>query len=205
MVSKFDICSKALAELGEDAISSFTANTPPSNACGLIYPEYIQYLLSIHEWNFTLKKVQLARLVEAPLNEWKYAYQMPSDMLVFRAFFVGSETDILPQTNYQIYQDEVYTNEETVYIDYQFQPDESDFPPYVIEFFVKALAAKLALPITDDRNILQLKKIEAFGNPSDNLNGGEFAVAKKIDSLQSPSPSFNRNGGGNDLLVARFS
>ncbi len=205
MASKFDICSKALAELGEDAISSFTANTPPSNACGLIYPDYIKYLLSIFEWNFTLKKVQLARLSEAPLNEWKYAYQMPSDMLVFRAFFVGSETNILPQTNYEIFQDEVYTNEETVYIDYQFQVDESNFPPYFTEFVVKALSAKLALPITDDKNILQIKKVEAFGNPSDNLNGGEFAVAKKIDSLQNPSPSFNSNGGGNDLLAARFS
>lgn len=205
MASKFDICSKALAELGEDAISSFTANTPPSNTCGLIYPEYIKYLLSIHEWNFTLKKIQLARLTEGPLNEWKYAYQMPSDLLVFRAFFTGSETNILPQTNYQIYQNQVYTNETTVYIDYQFQPDESQFPPYFLEFAVKALATKLALPITDDLKILQLKKVEAFGNPSDNLNGGEFAVAKRIDSIQSPSPSFNSNGGGNDLLVARFS
>ena len=201
MVSKFDICSTALVELGEDTISSFTANTPPSKICGQVYPEYIKYLLSIYAWKFSKKKVQLARLTTAPINEWSYAYQMPSDMLMMHGLFNSSSVGILPQTNYEIFQDQIFTNETTVYIDYQFQPDESNFPPFFTQFAIVAIASKLAMPITDDRGIEELKSLKAFGSPSDNLNGGLFGVAKKLDSLQDPTSAIRAD----TLLSARFS
>lgn len=201
MVSKFDICSRSLVELGEDVISSFDANTAPSKICGLIYPQYIKYLLSIHPWKFTTTKVQLARLVTAPLNKWKYAYQLPSDIIILRAFYSSSDTSVIAEQNYEIFENKVYTNEITVYIDYQRQVDESIFPPYFIEFVVKALASKICLAITDDKTMLEMKKVEAFGNPSDNLNGGEFGVAKKLDGLQNPSQPIIAD----DLMAARFS
>lgn len=201
MASKFDICSSALMELGEDTISSFTASTAPSKICGQLYPEYIKYLLSLHPWKFTLKKVQLARLSTAPTNEWTYAYQLPSDLLLMRALYNSSDTSILPQTNYEIFQDEVYTDETSVYIDYQYQPDESEFPAFFLEFATAAMAAKLAMPITDDLKIEQSKVTRAFGSPSDNMNGGVFGAAKKLDSLQNPSPAIMAD----DLMAARFS
>lgn len=201
MVSKFEICSLSLVELGEDTISSFTANTSPSQICGLRYPEYIKYLLSIHPWKFTLKKVQLARLTTNPINEWKYAYQMPSDILILRALYNSSSTGIIPDTCYEVFQDKIYTDEEKVYIDYQFQPAEEEFPPFFVEFAVMAFASKIAMPITDDLKIEESKYIKAFGSPSDNRNGGEFGIAKKLDSLQNPS-GFIR---ADDLLAARFS
>jgi len=199
-ITKFNICSKALAELGEDAISSFTENTPASKICGLIYPEYIQYLLASYPWNFTFKKVQLARLSEAPLNVWTYAYQLPSDLLILRAVYDNGNQGALVNTNFQRFQDEVHTNTTKVFIDYQYQPDEQFFPIYFIEFVVKALASKLALSITDDMNITQLKKIEAFGNPSDNLIGGEFAKARRTDAMQNP----NSRIVADDLLASRI-
>ena len=201
MASKFDICSTSLVELGEETISSFTANTAPSKICGQIYPEYIKYLLSIHPWKFTLKKVQLARLTTSPINEWKYAYQLPSDLLILRAIYNSSSTNIVPQTNYEIFQDEIFTNETTVYIDYQYQPDESTFPAFFTQFVIMAVAARISMAITDDAKIEESKQVKAFGLPSDNLNGGLFGVAKKLDSLQSPSPAIMAD----DLVAARFS
>lgn len=201
MASKFDICSSALMELGEDTISSFTANTAPSKICGQLYPEYIKYLLSLHPWKFTLKKVQLARLTTSPTNEWTYAYQLPSDLLLMRALYNSSDTSVLPQTDYEIFQDEIFTDETSVYIDYQYQPDESNFPAFFLEFATAAMAAKLAMPITDDPSIEQTKTIRAFGSPSDNMNGGVLGVAKKLDSLQNPSPAIRAD----DLMSARFS
>lgn len=201
MVSKFEICSTALVELGEDTISSFTANTAPSKICNQIYPQYIKYLLSLHPWKFTLKKIQLARLTTNPINEWSYAYQMPSDMLIMRALFNSDQTSILPQTNFEIFEDKIFTDETIVYIDYQFQPDESNFPPFFTEFVIAAMSAKLAMPITDDRNIEQLKSVKAFGSPSDNMNGGQFGASKKLDSLQDPSQAIRAD----TLVSARFS
>lgn len=200
MVSKFDICSSALVELGEDTIASFIANTPSSKICGQIYPEYIKYLQSIHPWNFNFKKQQLARLVATPLNEWKYQYELPADMLILHAVYNSSNNNDIPDTRYEIFGSTIMTNEELVYIDYQYQVDEADFPPYFTEFVIKAVASKLARPITDDDNIVQYKKVEAFGSGSDNLNGGEFGMAKKLDSLQNPSTFIRADA----LAAARF-
>ena len=47
MVTKFNICSRALNELGEDTISSFSDGTSASRTCSLVYPEYIKFLLSV--------------------------------------------------------------------------------------------------------------------------------------------------------------
>ena len=201
MVSKFDICSRALVELGEETISSFTANTPPSEICSLVYPEYIKYLLSSHPWKFNTKKTKLVRLATDPLNEWKYAYQLPSDLLMLIAFFDSSSEGAIPKTYYELFENAIFTNEEEVYIDYQFQPDESYFPPFFVEFVVMALSSKLARPITDDDKIEQIKTTIAFGTPSENGRGGLFAIARRLDAIQNPSPAIRAD----DLLNARFS
>ena len=201
MVSEFNICSRALVELGEDTISSFTGS-PAATTCGLIYPEYIKYLLSIHGWKFSLKKAQLARLTDAPLNKWLYAYQLPSDLLVFRAFYDSDDTSVRPLTIYEAFGSNViHTDAEEVFIDYQFQVDEEDFPSYFTEFVVMALSGKLAMTITDDRNIEKVKETKAWGLPSDNRNGGEFGIAKKLDTQQNPSIALPAD----DLIAARFS
>lgn len=201
MASKFDICSSALIELGEDTINSFDANTAPSQICGQIYPDYIKYLLSIYPWKFTLKKVQLARLSTAPINEWTYSYQLPSDLLMLRAVYDNGNVGAIPLTEYEIFQDELYTDQNALYIDYQFEPEAEDFPPYFVEFAITALANKLAMPITDDRGIEEIKYKKAFGLPSDNRNGGEFGIAKKLDGLQNPTQAIVAD----DLVAARFS
>jgi hypothetical protein len=201
MVSKFDICSKALNELGEDTINSFTEDTSRSRTCGLIYPEYIQYLLSLHPWKFTLKKVQLARLVTAPLNKWKYAYQLPSDMLILRAVYESNNVSAIPITNWERFENTVQADQSEIYVDYQQQVLEEDFPAYFVEFVVQAMAAKIARSITDDPNIVAEKKLEAWGSPANNYNGGAFGVAKKLDGMQTPTLQIPAD----DLLAARIS
>jgi len=163
MVSKFDICSKALNELGEDTINSFTEDTSRSRTCGLIYPEYIQYLLSLHPWKFTFKKVQLARLVTAPLNKWKYAYQIPTDMLILRAVYESNNVSAIPITNWERFENTVQADQSEIYVDYQQQVLEENFPAYFVEFVVQAIAAKIARSITDDPNIVAEKKTGSLG------------------------------------------
>lgn len=201
MATKFDICSRALNAFGAETINSFTANTNESRICGLVYPQYIRYLQSMHPWRFTLKKVQLARLTTAPLNEWLYAYQLPSDLINLRALYDTSNTGIAPQTEFEIFQDKIYTDFETVYIDYQQEVGAEYFPLYFEEFAVDAIADRIVLSITDDKGLKQMMHQVAWGLPSDNLNGGSFGRAKKLDSMQNPSSAITAD----DLLLARFS
>jgi hypothetical protein len=200
MPSKFDICSRALIEIGEETIDSFNT-IGPAQICGTIYPDYIRYLLSIYPWNFTLKKTQLARLTTNPINEWQYAYQLPSDLLILNAVYNSDDTYINPINSFERFEDKIFTNEEKIYIDYQYQINEESFPAYFIEFAIMALASKLAMPITQDKQLEQLKATIAFGGLSDNKNGGEFGTAKKLDSMQNSSSRIRADS----LLIARFS
>lgn len=200
MITKFEICSQALLSLGEAPISSFTANDGASIICGQIYPSYIKYLLSLYPWNFTFNKVQLAKLVDAPLNNWKYQYQIPLDLLVLNTVYNSSNITIFPTQDYQVFGDKIMSNEKDLYIDYQRQVDELEFPTYFTEFAIKALAYKLAMPVTQDKQLHDTTMVVAFGNPSDKMQGGEFGNAKNIDSMQTP----NQRIVADELLNSRF-
>ncbi len=75
------ICSDALLMLGANPISSFTEGTDEANICDRLYPDIKIKTLASYPWSFSFKKVQLARLITTPTNEYKYEYQMPSDMV----------------------------------------------------------------------------------------------------------------------------
>lgn len=200
MASDVKICSDALLLLGEESINSFDQDVSRARICGDIYPEYIKSLLSRYPWKFTLKKQQLSRLTTAPLNKWKYAYQLPSDLLVLRAIYNSDGTSIPYMTEYEKFGETIHTDYEAVYIDYQYQVAEEDFPYYFVELAKKAMASQIAMTITDDRALADIKRTEAFGTLSDNWQGGEFGVAKRIDSLQNPTPNMETN----DIFLSRF-
>ena len=75
------ICSDALLMLGASPISSFTEGTDESNICDRLYPDIKIRALTMYDWSFSFKKTQLARLVTTPANEYKYEYQLPSDII----------------------------------------------------------------------------------------------------------------------------
>lgn len=134
-----------------------------------------------------MKKALLARLATAPVNEWKYAYQLPSDRIGAPfALFNSSAVGASPVKHYEVFADKVYTNEVTVYVDYPFKPVEPDFPGYFVEFLVLAVAAHLALPITDQMGMAQQFSQLAYGLPSDNMSGGALGRARYADAAQQP-------------------
>ena len=98
--SSVSICSDALILLGASPISSFTEGTDAALACDRLYPDLRDSIISNYMWTWSLKKTQIARLAEAPTNEWKYAYQLPGDMLsgVIALFTSSGTINSLPTT-----------------------------------------------------------------------------------------------------------
>lgn len=177
------ICSDALIALGAAPISSFTEGTDAAQACDRLYPDLRDTILSTYQWSFSVKKTQLARLATAPTNEWKYAYQMPGDMLSgVLAIFASSGTNELPlRYGWEIYGDQVFTNLETVYIDYQATVNETKMPPYFVRLLRLAMAFELAIIITDQTAKADYYRALAYGSPSENGRGGEMRKAMNID------------------------
>lgn len=178
------ICSDALVMLGASVISSFSEGTPAALACSRLYPDLRDTLLSRYPWSWSVRKVQVSRLSTPPINEWKYAYQLPGDMLTGVLAVFDSSSDSARPVNYgwEIYGSQLYTNLETVYIDYQETVSESLMPPYFVRLLRMAMSAELALVITDQQSKMEYFRGITFGSPGENGRGGLFREAVNIDS-----------------------
>jgi hypothetical protein len=178
------ICSDALILLGAAPLSSFTEGTDAAQACDRLYPDLRDSLLSRYPFSWSYIKVQLGRLSNTPINEFKYAYGLPGNMLSgVQAVFETSSTNQQPiNDGWEIYGQEFYTNLESVYIDYQESVDESKMPHYFVQLLRTALASELAITITDQSTKADYFRTLAFGTPGENGRGGLFREAVNIDS-----------------------
>jgi len=186
--TKLSICSDALIMLGATPLSSFATGTDEAQVAYRLYDDVRDTLLMQYPFSWTLKKVKLAQLADAPINEWKYKYQLPGDILGNpRAVFNTSSVGGRPVRDFEIYAGGVYTNLEEVWIDYQFRPEPAIFPPYFVRLLRTALAAEFAEPITDQITKAEYYHGKAYGSPSENMRGGLMRVAINIDGASQPS------------------
>ena len=178
------ICSDALILLGAEPITSFTDGSDSAQACSRLYPDLRDTIISSYVWSWSLKKSQIARLSTAPVNEWQYAYQLPGDMLsgVLAVFETAGTTERSRRYGWEIYGEQLFTNMETVYIDYQQSIVESKMPVYFVDLLKNALAAELAIVITDQAGKADYFRGIAYGSPMENGRGGKMRSAMNIDA-----------------------
>jgi hypothetical protein len=178
------ICSDALILLGAAPITSFSDGSDEAQACSRLYPDLRDSIISSYVWSWSLTKQQISRLSTAPINEWKYAYQLPGNMLsgVLAVFETNGTTERSRRYGWEIYGDQLYTNMETVYIDFQATVSESKLPHYFVRLLRTALAAELAIVITDQAAKADFFRAQAFGTPMENGRGGMMREAMNIDA-----------------------
>lgn len=186
--SGVEVCSKALALIGIPAIASFDEGTDAAAACELVYESVVERLLGDNDWRFAMTKVRLSRLNETPVNEWKHAYQLPSnrDGNLFAAFDTDA-VGVVPFKDYEIFGETLLTNADDVYIDYKIRAAEEDWPPYFTSLVIYALAAHLAPSLKDSTSEADMWMRVAFGGPEDSGKGGYFRTAANVDAKASPS------------------
>ena len=143
------ICSSALNYLGENTISSFSDGTTQAGICQQLYPDVKDMVLSMYPWSFSIKKSDLQQSATTPVNEFTFAYPMPSDSMsmVPRAVFNSSDAGATPITaGWEVYSGEILTDFNAITIDYQFRPLEAEMPSYFVQLLKYATAMHLAHP-----------------------------------------------------------
>ena len=145
--SKEDIVSQALLLIGEAPISSFSEGTGGLVASNM-YDTARDDMLTEYRWRFATGKHELSRLTTAPINEWKYAFQMPTDLLLMIRTY--------PQSKFEVYEDKIYSNSHTLEIDYIFRPDVGSFPAYFVKALSYKLAMEFALSITNNQALSEM-------------------------------------------------
>jgi len=142
MASDIDISSNALTMIGAGSITSFDDPGAGAASAKTLYEPLLEALLTENYWRFAMKKQSLNRLSQTPLNEFKYAYQIPTDSLKIEKVY--------PRISYKIYRDLIYTDASSIEIDYVFKPDTSSLPAYFVLALTYKLASEFALSVTDD-------------------------------------------------------
>jgi hypothetical protein len=185
--TSLSICSDALLMLGAKAISSFNEGTDEANIADRLYPDIKNQAIMVYPWSFSFKKSQLSRLVTTPVSEYKYEYQLPGDRLgAPRQVFVSSAINQRPIQAYRIMGDKLLTNEETIFIDYQYAVQEFEMPVYFVQMLKYMLAWHFAIPITDQSDKAQYWQSVAIGSAAENGRGGYMRVAMNIDGQNQP-------------------
>ncbi|MEY4338107.1 MAG: hypothetical protein RL680_1002 [Actinomycetota bacterium] len=196
------ICADALILLGASPISSFNDGTDESNACDRLYPDVRDSTLVMYPWSFATKKIQLARLIDAPNSVWSYAYALPGDRLSNpSAAYQSSAVSSSVQKNWEVQGDQLLTDMDAVFIDYKYSCPEYLMPQYFVQLLKYMMAWHLAEPITEQMDKgLNWRRV-AIGEPGENGRGGYFRTAAQIDGQGNPSRAINDF----TLVESRFS
>lgn len=146
--AKIDLISKALILIGETPLTSLSdpryGATVGSNLFDLLFETELQS----NRWRFACNKKSLSRLTDTPLNEWQFAYQLPSDLLL--------PLGTWPRINYEIYADRIYTNSTSVDLEYMFKPELTKIPAYFNLLMTYALARVMVKPVTESDTAVQI-------------------------------------------------
>jgi len=154
MATDISMSSNALLLIGHNTINSFTDAGAGARAAANLYEVVYEDAITSHAWRFAMGKVTLSKLAAAPLNEWTNAFQLPGDLLLtYRNY---------PRSPFEIYEDMLFSDQETMEIDYWFKPAETTLPPYFVKLMQYLLAAEFAISVTDNRTLA-----ETFTNAAD--------------------------------------
>jgi len=145
MATDISMSSNALLLIGHGTINSFTDAGAGARAASNLYGTVYEDAITSYPWRFAIGKVSLSKLVADPLNEWANAFQLPANLLLtYRTY---------PRSAFEIYEDKLYTDQDTVEIDYWFKPEETNLPPYFVKLMQYLLAAEFAISVTDNRTL----------------------------------------------------
>jgi len=164
------ICSNALVLLGHDTISSFEEEGIGAKVASNFYETVYKAKLVDYEWDFASRKVLLTKLSDTPLNTWKFAYQLPSNHL--------RTITTYPHSDYEQFEDKIYSNTDNLQLDYIYRVDESFLPPAYREALELYLAAKWAIPVTENATNAGIYL---------DMHKAQLRKAKSIDSMSKPN------------------
>jgi hypothetical protein len=155
--TKVGLISNALVLCGEKPLNSISDTRYGASVGAQLFDLIYENELQSNRWRFTCTKAALALLNVIPPNEWQYAYQLPTDMLMPIGIWGVGPTQL-----YEIYSNHLYTNctsnpgpqgganqTPVLTFDYQFKPDVSVCPSYFTTLLTYALAKDMIKPITE--------------------------------------------------------
>jgi hypothetical protein len=175
MLTKIDLCSRALLKIGEKPIASFEDDTAAAKIAKSLYDAAIDAMLSGYNWRFATKKYRLGKTQSG-------TFALPADVLRV----VGCD-----RRDYQIAGRAITADADEIEITAIARIGPESFPPYFAAAAATKMAMEFCIPLTGNQNTLALLNA---------LHENEMRAAKFIDSASAairPIDDFS-------LLSARY-
>lgn len=215
-----ELCNRALSDLGEKGIEAFNAGTVASIVADQRYEGIVEDLLSSARWHFATIQTELSRYTDfAPLFDWAFAYEMPSNPKYLRMVRFARTTDSLNSVETlvwprarravydiraikvtgDVYTHAIFTDYDQAFIEYVGRVDEVLWPPHFDACVVTALAEVFAPAVQGERGreVAELLHQKLHGGRG---RAGQLTHAKVIDGHNQPSVPILDDGG---LLTGR--
>jgi len=194
------ICSRALMNLGAAPITSFDDTSDAAQMLAISYPEIRDGIISAYAWECMKVRKELTRAAEAP-GGYQYAFVMPSDLLGGPSGIFPSADDTIGTNAFEVRRNRIVSNLPRAWIEYQARRTEAEWPAWFAELVMAAVAAEMALMVTDQQSVKDHWEAKAFGTPSENRVGGLMGQAMTLDAQNSGN---NPGIVSTALLEARF-
>ena len=191
MASAVNICNSALNLLGASTISALTEDTKNARLCNQRYEPVRNRVFRGDNWNWLIKRVQLAANSTDPVVEYAKSYALPSDCLRVLKIHNGTTDSIASDLDYKIEGKNIVTDETTVYLVYiALDTDPNNYDVYLREAISHQLAADLAYAITNnatlannymtraDERLREARFIDATENSLGTIESSEFTDAR---------------------------
>ena len=193
MTSTVSISNVALAALGANRIVATNEGTEEANLITVHFDQARQYLLSLHPWNFAMKRVQLGQDATKPPFRYDFSYTLPADFM--RVVTVQENIDYKIETNGNG-DPAIFTNKDEAFIKYVFdQTDVTKWDFHFVELMSAYLTVVLAYAITKSSSV-EARAQERFDE--------KLSKSKFIDGTQDIDDKLGGENRGS-FINARFS
>jgi len=153
-------------------------------ACKQFYQPTVDAVLRAFPWNCATLRVQLIRLVAAPIYGFSYQFTLPVDPFCLRVLEIADQ-DI--NSFYKIEGRKLLTDKDSVKIKYIGRIDEGDFDSLLTQTISAKLASMICHAITGKANLFDsMMKLYQYS----------LDEAKSIDSQEGTAESIE-----NDILI----
>lgn len=170
--------SGAAIRLGASPVISLDEGSKAAEVGANLYDTEIEALLAANRWRFATGKIALSLLADEPLNDWRYAWQLPTNPKIMTL------VQVYPSQDYERYEDKLYTNNgNACEIDYVYRPDEDKWPAHFVALVEAKLAMEMAIGVTGSRTLHETMKANFSGPGS---HSGVLQHAMAVDSRERP-------------------
>jgi hypothetical protein len=145
-VTQVSIVNSALAKVGQAPVQSLTQDTRAAQIINSIYDLVQDELLSMHPWNFAIKRATLSPTNNTPIYDYEFEYDIPSDCLRM----LDNEYDYTAvKPDWQVEGRKLLSNESSLNVRYiARETDCTMWSPTFAEAFAWHLAHKIAYALT---------------------------------------------------------